>query len=38
VASIASEDWIKFILLAITLLGFILEVVGIPVVSSFLKW
>ncbi|RLE50696.1 MAG: hypothetical protein DRJ21_01565 [Candidatus Methanomethylicota archaeon] len=38
VASIASEDWVKFILMAITVIGMILESAGIHVISNMLKW
>lgn len=38
IATIAGEDWIKFILIALSLLGFILEPLGIKVISNFLRW
>lgn len=38
VSSIAGEDWVKFILLAITLIGILLESAGIKVISSMLRW
>ncbi|MCS7364045.1 MAG: hypothetical protein NDF54_01235 [archaeon GB-1867-035] len=38
VASIAGEDWMKFILIAITLIGLLLESVGIKYISDLLRW
>jgi len=38
VATIAGEDWIKFVLMAILVLGFILEPLGIKYISNFLRW
>lgn len=38
VSSIAGEDWVKFILLAITIIGLILESAGIKSISLLLRW
>jgi len=38
VATIAGEDWIKFVLIILLLLGFILEPLGIKIISDFLRW
>lgn len=38
IATISGEDWIKFILAALLILGFILEPLGIKIISSFLRW
>ncbi len=37
IASIASEDWVKFILMAITVIGMLLESAGIHWISGMLK-
>ncbi|MCS7386705.1 MAG: hypothetical protein NDF55_08250 [archaeon GB-1867-005] len=38
IASIAGENWIKFLLLALVVLGIILESAGYPLISDFLRW
>ncbi|MCR6624259.1 MAG: hypothetical protein NDF58_06795 [archaeon YNP-LCB-024-027] len=38
IATIAGEDWIKFVLMALLILGFILEPLGIKYISGFLRW
>lgn len=38
VASIAGEDWMKFIIMALTIIGLILESMGIKEISKLLGW